>query len=286
MGEPGRRVPLQTEQKPLKTLLRERQLRRKKEDALPDLPPRQVIEVVLELPPAPRAAYDRAEREGILRLTASGASVTITHILELIVRLKPICNVDPASGESVKLTDIAGRLETLVAEGYRALVFSQFTDNVFGVGRAAQWLRAFQPLQYTGSLSSGQKADVVTRFLADTRHKALLLSLRAGGVGLNLQAASYVFHLDRWWNPAIEEQADSRAHRMGQPYPVTVYRYLCVNTIEERIDLKLREKRRLFQEIVEDVSLDSGTALNEAELFSLFGLAPARPTSRTQTERR
>jgi SNF2 family DNA or RNA helicase len=113
----------------------------------------------------------------------------------------------------------------------------------------------------------------VARFVEDARHKALLLSLRAGGVGLNLQAASYVFHLDRWWNPAIEEQADSRAHRMGQPFPVTVYRYICADTIEERIDRTLKAKRQLFHDLVEDVSLDIAVLLNEQEIFGLFGLA-------------
>src|SRR5947209_9274663 len=115
--------------------------------------------------------------------------------------------------------------------------------------------------------------EAVEQFVRNPQHKALLLSLRAGGQGLNLQAASYVFHLDRWWNPAIEEQADSRAHRMGQAYPVTIYRYICADTIEERIDSLLQTKRRMFTEIVEEVSLDIGSTLSEQELFSLFGLA-------------
>ena len=101
----------------------------------------------------------------------------------------------------------------------------------------------------------------------------MLLSLRAGGVGLNLQAASYVFHLDRWWNPAIEEQADSRAHRMGQPYPVTIFRYICAGTIEERIDATLKAKRKLFADLVDDVTLDITHALTADELFQLFGLS-------------
>jgi SNF2 family DNA or RNA helicase len=88
-----------------------------------------------------------------------------------------------------------------------------------------------------------------------------------------LQAASYVFHLDRWWNPALEEQADSRAHRMGQTSQVTVYRYICANTIEERIDALLRGKRALFQDVVEDATIDLGTALTESELFGLFGMS-------------
>lgn len=275
-GEPNR--PARVPQTPaaLRAKLQHLQLRRKKAEVLTDLPPKQVNERILDLSPAQRAAYDLAEREGIVRLTESGASVTVTHVLELISRLKQLCNFDPVSGESAKLADIAQRLATLVAEGHRALVFSQFTDDTYGVGRVVAALKDFHPLSLTGSLSPGQRASVVDRFLRDARHKALILSLRAGGVGLNLQAASYVFHLDRWWNPAIEEQADSRAHRMGQPYPVTVFRYICAGTIEERIDAKLQEKRRLFQDIVDDVSLDLGAALSEEELFGLFGLAAPR----------
>lgn len=259
------------------TQLKTLQLRRKKEEVLKDLPPKQVNELILNLPPGQRAAYDRAEREGLVQLREAAGAITITHVLELIGRLKQICNYDPASGESTKLTDIAARLLTLYEEGHRALVFSQFTDDTFGIGRAARWLKEFHPLLYTGSMTQVQRAAVIDRFLSDTRHRALLLSLRAGGMGLNLQAASYVFHLDRWWNPAIEEQADSRAHRMGQVYPVTVFRYVCADTVEERIQQKLREKRQLFAELVDDVSLDLSTALNEQELFGLFGLTAPRP---------
>jgi SNF2 family DNA or RNA helicase len=95
-----------------------------------------------------------------------------------------------------------------------------------------------------------------------------------------LQTASYVFHFDRWWNPAIEEQADARVHRMGQTYPVTIYRYICANTIEDRIDAKLREKRKMFQDVVEDVSLELTTALSEREIFDLLGIAALRNVHR------
>jgi superfamily II DNA or RNA helicase len=275
-GEPGEcSGPTQTTSQ-IRRQLRDLQLRRRKDEVLTDLPPKQVNELSLELPPAQRAAYDQAEQEGRIRLTEAGTAVTVTHVLELISRLKQLCNVDPASGESAKLADIRQRLTTLTEEGHRALVFSQFTDDTFGLGRAAAYLKEFHPLQYTGSLSSNQKSALVERFVSDARHKALLVSLRAGGVGLNLQAASYVFHLDRWWNPALEDQAESRAHRMGQRYPVTVFRYICANTIEERIDKKLKEKRRMFADIVDDVSLDIATVLNEKELFGLFGLTPPR----------
>ncbi len=260
----------------LKSLLHASQLRRRIADVLPELPPKRINEVVIELPAAQRDAYDRAEQEGIVQLTESEGSVTIVHVLELISRLKQICNFDPVSGESGKLTDIAERMRTLVAEGQRSLVFSQFVDEMFGIRRAADWLKEFNPLIFTGSMSLPQRAEVVERFLRRPEHKVLLLSLRAGGQGLNLQAASYVFHLDRWWNPAIEEQADSRAHRLGQTYPVTIYRYVCANTIEERIEATLKKKRKMFQEVVEDTSLDLASNLSEDELFGLFGLSTRR----------
>lgn len=264
----------------LKAQLTANQLRRRKEDVLPDLPPKRISDIIIELPPKQREAYDRAEQEGIVQLTHSAGSVTIVHVLELISRLKQLCNYDPSSGESGKLTDIVERMRTLVAEGQRALIFSQFTDEIFGVRRLAEALREFQPLTFTGSMSLRQRADIVERFLTHPRYKTLLLSLRAGAQGLNLQTASYVFHFDRWWNPAIEEQADSRVHRLGQTYPVTIYRYICANTIEDRIDAKLREKRKIFQEVVEDVSMDISSALSESEIFDLFGVASLRGTHR------
>ncbi|MEO7720180.1 MAG: DEAD/DEAH box helicase, partial [Capsulimonas sp.] len=260
----------------LKTQLHSYQLRRRREDVLPQLPPKQIHEVILELPPAQREAYDQAEQEGVVRLTESEGSVTVVHVLELISRLKQLCNYDPASGVSGKLADIAERMRALSEEGQRALVFSQFTDDMFGIGRAAQYLQEFNPLTYTGSLSLRERAAAVERFQTHPEHTALLLSLRAGRQGLNLQMASYVFHLDRWWNPAIEEQADSRAHRMGQTYPVTIYRYICARTIEERIDAKLRAKRKIFQEVVDDAGMDLPSVLTESEIFELVGLTRGR----------
>jgi SNF2 family DNA or RNA helicase len=260
----------------LKAQLFANQLRRRKEDVLPQLPPKRINDVVIELPARQREAYDRAEQEGIVQLTQAAGSVTIVHVLELISRLKQLCNYDPASGESGKLADMRERMRTLVAEGQRALIFSQFTDELFGIRRIAEVLREFEPLTFTGSMSLRMRAEIVERFLAHPQHKALLLSLRAGAQGLNLQKASYVFHFDRWWNPAIEEQADARVHRLGQTYPVTIYRYICANTIEDRIDAKLREKRKMFQEVVEDVSLELTTALSERELFDLLGIGSLR----------
>ena len=98
------------------------------------------------------------------------------------------------------------------------------------------------------------------------------MSLRAGGLGFNLQEASYVFHLDRWWNPAVERQAEDRSHRLGQTVKVNVIKYTCEGTIEERIDRILRRKQALFDRLVDDVSMDLSTRMNRKELLELFGL--------------
>lgn len=249
------------------------QLRRRKAEVLPQLPPKLTSTITLQLGAEQRASYERAERDGVYALRARGADVHIQNVLELITRLKQLCNVDPVSGDSAKLTDMSARLATLVAEDHRALIFTQFTDATFGVRAIADHLVRFRPLLYTGDMSLAQRDDVIRAFKHDAEHSVLVLSLRAGGVGLNLQDASYVFHFDRWWNPSVERQAEDRSHRLGQAYPVNVYTYTCEQTIEERIEEVLLRKRRLFQDIVDDVTLDLEDVLTSTELFSLFGLS-------------
>ncbi|MDQ6672509.1 MAG: DEAD/DEAH box helicase [Chloroflexota bacterium] len=248
------------------------QLRRRKADVLPQLPPKLTSTITLQLGAEQRASYERAEREGVYALKARGADVHIQNVLELITRLKQLCNVDPVSGHSAKLADLDMRLTTLVAEGHRALVFTQFTDATFGARAIAARLVRLRPLLYTGDMSLAQRDHVIRAFKQDASHSVLVLSLRAGGVGLNLQDASYVFHFDRWWNPSVERQAEDRTHRLGQTYPVNVYTYTCEQTMEERIEVVLRRKRRLFQDIVDEVTLDLADVLTGTELFSLFGL--------------
>lgn len=252
------------------------QLRRTKSAVLTELPPKQVIKLPIDLCPRQMEVYRRAESEGIVKLRARGPALRITHVLELILRLKQICNFDPVSNESAKLLDIQERMQVLVDEGHRALVFSQFANN-FGVETVVDRLSAFNPLPFTGLLSAPDREAVIRNFKEHPEHKALVLSLRAGGVGLNLQEASYVFHLDRWWNPAVERQAEDRAHRIGQQFPVTVYQYVCTDTIEERIDQLIASKQALFDDLVDDVSLDISSVLTNREIFGLFGLEPPPP---------
>ena len=251
---------------------RELQLRRKKGDVLDDLPPKQVTKLTIDLRPKQRASYDKAEQDGIIYLKSLGAEVGILHVLELIIRLKQICNADPKTGESSKMDDIKDRLEQLTAQGHKALVFSQYANDVSGVAAAARYLREFNPLTLTGETPQQERAAVIDRFKTRDEHKLMVLSLRAGGLGLNLQEASYVFHLDRWWNPAVERQAEDRSHRIGQTVKVNVIKYSCVGTIEERIDQILERKQALFDQLIDDVSLDLSTQMSREELFGLFGL--------------
>ncbi len=262
------------------TALRDRhqelQLRRKKADVLQDLPPKRVTKVPISLDAKQQKSYDKAEQDGIVYLKSLGREAQVQHVLELITRLKQICNADPATGYSSKLEHIRERLELLAAQGHKALIFSQYTNNVSGVGAAASYLAEFNPLIITGDVPQSERGAVINRFKTNEAHKALIVSLRAGGLGLNLQEASYVFHLDRWWNPAVERQAEDRSHRYGQTVPVHVFKYACNGTIEERIDRILEQKQELFDELVDDVSINLEATLSADQLFGLFGLERPR----------
>ena len=258
----------------------ELQLRRKKSDVLEDLPPKQITKVTIDLNPRQRNSYHKAEQDGIVYLKSLGAEVGVRHVLELITRLKQICNADPKTGESSKLDDIKDRLEQLADQGHKALLFSQYVSDTSGVAAAANYLRDFTPLTVTGDMPQQERTDVIERFKARDEHKVLILSLRAGGLGLNLQEASYVFHLDRWWNPAVERQAEDRSHRIGQTVKVNVIKYSCSETIEERIDDILERKQHLFDELIDDVSLDLSVQMSREELFALFGLERAGASGR------
>lgn len=251
----------------LRRLLSEVQLRRHRRDVLKDLPPKYGATVFLELGDDQRSAYRRAETEGLIRLHALGRDLRISHVLELILRLKQICNFSPESGESSKLTDLRGRLESVAAGGEKALVFSQFVEEPFGARRIARELGEFRPLVYSGDLDAGARTAVIAEFDRDPGRHVLILSLKAGGVGLNLTSASHVFHFDRWWNPAVETQAEDRVHRIGQNRDTHVQAYIVADSIEERIQAILGEKRTLFSDVIDGV--DAGT-LRRLDLDTLL----------------
>ena len=248
------------------------QLRRRKADVLPELPPKTQSDLVLPMSVEQRAGYERAEREGLVQLRAQGPAIRIASVLELILRLRQLCNFDPATGASAKLRDLDERLTVLRESGQRALVFTQFTDGTYGAHAIARRLAGHQPLVLTGSLTLDQRARVVERFRAGAGHQVLILSLRAAGVGLDLQEASYVFHFDRWWNPAVEDQATDRSHRIGQRRPVHVYTYTMEDTVEERTVEVLRGKRLLFDEVVEGAGIQVEGTFSREDLLRVAGV--------------
>ncbi len=260
----------------LKRLSNTHVLRRTKDLVLTDLPPRLDRDEYLDLAPAQIYAYQVAEKQGIIHLNEMGDSITIQHVFELVLRLKQIANFDPLTGESAKFDRLRTDLEEIVASGSKAILFSQWT-------RCLDWLnerlKPFRPLVYHGRVPTKKRELILKRFQEDPGSHLLLMSYGVGAVGLNLQCAGYVFLFDRWWNPAVEDQAINRAHRIGQKNPVIVTKFISKNTIEERIDDILREKRDLFAKVLGDgLHSNASLGLNASESFGLFDLKAQQAT--------
>ena len=245
-------------------------IRRTKDQVLTDLPPKLFRDADVTLTPEQRESYELAENEGVVRLKKLKTELTIQHVFELVLRLKQICNFDPVTGASAKLDRLEADLEESAASGRKAIVFSQWVQSI---EELRERLKRFNPLEYHGKVPSKQRDGVIEAFRNEPDRHVILMSYGAGSVGLNLQFASYVFLFDRWWNPAVEDQAINRAHRIGAAGPVTVTRFLATGTIEERIDRVLEEKRELFHSVF-DPSATTGErlGLSRDEIFGLFKL--------------
>ncbi|TQM57409.1 DEAD/DEAH box helicase [Humibacillus xanthopallidus] len=276
------RKPIESGQRPeLLDLLRRRirplMLRRTKEQVAIDLPPKQIQVLPLEPHPVHRHIYDRhlqRERQRVLGLLADPESNRVA-ILAALTRLRQLALdpalVDPAhAGKATpaKVDFLVDQLRELAAEGHRALVFSQFTGFLRGV-EAALARAGLHTAYLDGSTTDRQ--SVVDDFRQGDA-VAFLISLKAGGFGLTLTEADYVFVLDPWWNPAAEAQAIDRAHRIGQSRPVTVYRLVSAGTIEEKVVALQDRKRDLFQRVVDDGGSLSG-AITADDVRDLIGLA-------------
>lgn len=260
-------------------------LRRRKQDVATELPPRtEVIQRVQlqgkqrELYEAVRTTADKQVRRALERQSFDGAQITI---LDALLKLRQVC-CDPRlvkgttktaqTMERAKLELLADMLPALVDEGRRVLVFSQFTEML---GLAAELLDtlALPYLTLTGQTPPRQRGAVVRQFQAqdETSAPILLVSLKAGGLGLNLTAADTVIHLDPWWNPAVEEQATARAHRIGQDQPVFVYKLVVEGSIEERM-LELQARKAALAQGVLGHDTEGAVKFSEADLHAL--LAP------------
>lgn len=260
-------------------------LRRRKQDVATELPPRTetILRVQLqgrqrELYEAVRTTADKQVRRALERQGFDGSQIAI---LDALLKLRQVC-CDPRlvkgttktahTMERAKLELLTDLLPALVDEGRRVLVFSQFTEML---SLAAQQLDALALpyLTLTGQTPPRERGAVVKRFQAqdETSAPILLASLKAGGVGLNLTAADTVIHLDPWWNPAVEEQATARAHRIGQDQPVFVYKLVVEGSIEERM-LELQARKAALAHGVLGHDAEGAVKFSEADLHAL--LAP------------
>ncbi len=277
--DPGRR-------RALARLIRPFVLRRHKSEVARELPPRTEIQVDVDLSREERLVYERARREALAELEDGGGLTQAqrrVQILAALTRLRQAaCHprlVDVESrASSAKLERLRELVEQLRGEGNRALIFSQFVrlltlakEALVADGVSTRWLDGSTPER-----QRREEVDAFQRGEADV----FLLSLKAGGTGLNLTAATYVIHLDPWWNPAVEDQATDRAHRIGQDQPVTVYRLVARGTLEEAILGLHADKRALAAEILDGTG--STQALSTDELMALLSgqdLGPEDPPS-------
>jgi SNF2 family DNA or RNA helicase len=267
------RIPPDTPAKRLPILIGDSILRRIKEDVLQDMPPKTIRDVTLELTPAQKEAYQLAEKDGVVHLNELGDTITVQHIFELVMRLKQICNFDPRTGQSAKLEQLVADIAEVAASNRKAIVFSQWVEPL---ERIAEALNEFGPLQFHGRIAPRDRPAVLDRFKEDPQSHVILMSYATGSVGLNLQFTNYVFLFDRWWNPAVEDQAINRAHRIGQKAPVFVTRFIAQDTIECRIAEVLEKKRELFNELVSRNEPPARLGMTEDEIFGLFDIQ-ARP---------
>jgi SNF2 family DNA or RNA helicase len=258
-------------------------LRRVKSDpsVIADLPEKRHTRHLCGLTTEQATLYRAVLDEMLIRLKEPGEIRRKGIVLSAMTKLKQVCNHpahvlgdgSPLPGRSGKLERLEEILDGVLAGGESALCFTQFAR--FGAMLTPHLAARFGvPVRYLhGGTPRGARDAMVAAFQADPRPGIFVLSLKAGGTGLNLTAASHVVHIDRWWNPATEAQATDRAYRIGQGRDVRVHTLLCLGTLEERIDRMIADKGTLAERVVGN---GEGwlTALSTAELRELLALAP------------
>jgi SNF2 family DNA or RNA helicase len=250
-------------------------LRRTKQQVASDLPEKLEQTLFCELEPAQRKQYDELRehyRQALLeRIAKDGMNKAKIEILEALLRLRQaachpgLIDKARASEPSAKLDALLEQIGPVLEENHKVLVFSQFT-SLLAIVR--QRLDAEQvPYEYLDGQTRDRQSRV-ERFQTDPNCKLFLISLKAGGLGLNLTAAEYVFLLDPWWNPAVEAQAIDRAHRIGQTRRVFAYRLIARDTVEEKVLALQQTKRELADAIINaDNSVISKLGREELELL-------------------
>ena len=266
----------------LHRLVRPFVLRRLKTDprVIKDLPEKNEMKVYCSLTSEQATLYEAVVRESLKQIDRSAGMERRGEVLAALTRLKQICNhpahylgdgsrLDERSGKLARLREM---LEEVLAEGDRALVFTQFAKMGGLLQRHLRESLSTEVLFLHGGVPAAQREKMIERFQDDPQGPSIfVLSLKAGGFGLNLTQARHVFHFDRWWNPAVENQATDRAFRIGQTRSVSVYKYICAGTVEERID-ELIEKKKELAGLVVRAAEEWLTELSTTDLRELFAL--------------
>ena len=246
-------------------------LRRRKEEVLEELPPKTEVTLTVELSQPERAFYEALRQHALESIDESeGPNRRFQILAELMKLRQAACNpklVDASVDiPSSKLELLAETVQELRENGHKALVFSQFVRHLKIV---EEWAIANDvPYQYLDGSTPGPKREEAVQAFQRGEGDIFLISLKAGGTGLTLTAADYVLHLDPWWNPAVEDQASDRAHRIGQQRPVTVYRFVSENTIEEKIVKLHAEKRDLADSLL--AGTEQSASLTADDLLDLI----------------
>jgi SNF2 family DNA or RNA helicase len=258
-------------------------LRRLKTDksVIDDLPEKLEMTVYCTLTREQASLYAAVVNETLPELEKAEGIQRKGIVLAALSRLKQVCN-HPAQflgdnsaieGRSGKLTRLSEMLEEVIESGERALIFSQFAEMGDLIRRQVEALFGREVLFLHGGVTKARRDQMVARFQQGDPQgpSVFVLSLKAGGTGLNLTAANHVFHYDRWWNPAVENQATDRAFRIGQRRRVLVHKFLCSGTLEEKIDAIIEKKKALAQSVV-GAGEEWLTKMTTAELRDLFAL--------------
>jgi SNF2 family DNA or RNA helicase len=266
----------------LQALIRPFILRRLKSDPtiIQDLPEKIEMREYCALTREQVSLYEAVVRDGLRQLEENPSAMRRRGvILAMLTRLKQVCNHpahllddgSPLPGRSGKLTRLEELVEELLAEGDRALIFTQFA--ALGARLQPYLAERFgvETLHLHGGVPRLDRTRMVERFQAEDGPPLFILSLKAGGYGLNLTRANHVIHFDRWWNPAVENQATDRAFRIGQTRNVQVRKFVCSGTLEERIDLMIEQKRALAEQVV-GTGENWITELSTGQLRDLFSL--------------
>lgn len=267
---------------PLRDLVRPYLLRRLKTDksVIADLPDKTEMKAFCHLSPAQAALYQRAVEELAEALdTAEGMGRRGT-VLAFLMRFKQICNhpsqwlgdgawAESDSGKFARLRELA---EVVAAKQEKMLVFTQFREATQPIAAFLGSVFGREGLVLHGGTAVAKRRDLVRRFQQDELTPFFVLSLKAGGAGLNLTAASHVVHFDRWWNPAVESQATDRAFRIGQSRNVLVHKFVCRGTVEDRIDQLLESKQALVKGVLEGGAELQLTELGDQQLLDLVAL--------------